>query len=74
MISVIGVGFLFRLGVALAAFFCAWVALRLLDRATGFDFKRWISNEKNAHAVGVYLGLRVLAICSLFAIVLAFAV
>ena len=50
MVSVIGLGFLFRLGVALAAFFCAWVALRLLDRATGFDFKRWVCDEKNSSA------------------------
>ena len=74
MLAVIGSGFLSRLLVASVAFFCAWAVLRLLDLATGFDFKRWVSDEKNGHAVGVYLGCRILAVCFLFAIAITFAV
>jgi len=65
-ITIIAAGFLLKLVSALVAFVIARFALNNLDKAIGFNFKKWISHA-NDQAVSIYLGARILAICLLFA-------
>ena len=68
--TVIIVSFLLKLFGAAVAFIIARLALHNLDKATGFDFKEWIKSADDK-AISLYLAGRIIAICILFALILA---
>ncbi|WP_085592174.1 hypothetical protein [Thalassospira sp. MCCC 1A01428] len=59
--------------IALLGFLFIWAALRLLDRVSGFDFKKWINNDENRDQVGAYLRWRLAAFCFVFGLIVTFS-
>ena len=68
-ITTILLGFSLKLFSALTAFVIARLALRNLDKASGFDFKHWINNT-DENSKSIYLGSRIIAVCILFGLII----
>lgn len=60
---------LMDVGLLVIAFLLLWLALRMLDIVTGFDFRRWIKegsgDDVHDLALAVYLGARLVGVCIL---------
>lgn len=56
--------------LALIAFLVARWMLKGLDKRTGFDFKRWISNAEDL-PVSIYVSARILAVCHLLGLIVS---
>lgn len=70
MENVIGMSVALKIVLALIAFAGARLALLFLDRKLRFDFKNWLG-KANDQAVSVYFGLRILAVCILFGLIIS---
>jgi len=70
MEDVIGVSVALKIVLALIAFAGARFSLLFLDRRLRFDFKNWLG-QANDQAVALYFGLRILAICILFGLIIS---
>ncbi len=70
MENVIGLSVALKIVLALIAFAGARLALLFLDRKLRFDFKKWVG-KANDQAVALYFGLRILAVCILFGLIIS---
>ena len=70
--SILTTSLTIKVVTALVASLCVWWSLRILDKLSGWRFTHVFDVMANdARALALYLGLRILAICLLWAILLA---